>query len=54
MMSAKLAALGLLKTIIFWNKGYDTIIFVNGVTKKDFFVDMAMCPTFGNPREKLA
>ena len=32
MMSAKFTTLGLLKIKVFWNKGYDTIIFVHDVT----------------------
>ena len=34
MMSAKMADSGLLKITVFWNKGYDVIISVNGVTSK--------------------
>ena len=34
MMSAKLATLCLFKIKIFWNKGYDLIIFVHDVTNK--------------------
>ena len=34
MMSAKMANLGLLKTEVFWNKGYDVIIYVFHVTNK--------------------
>ena len=34
MMLAKLATLDLLKLKVFWNKGYDVIIFVHGVTNK--------------------
>ena len=37
MMSAKLATLGL-KIKLFWNKGYDIIISVHGVTKKNYYV----------------
>ena len=36
MMSAKFATLSLLKIRIFWNKGYDLIIFVHNVTNKIF------------------
>ena len=32
-VSAKVAGLGLLKIKIFWNIGYDVIIFVHDVTK---------------------
>ena len=34
MVSAKLSTLGLLKIKVFWNKGYDAIIFVHDVTDK--------------------
>ena len=34
MMSAKMATLGLLKIKVFWNKGYDVIIYVHDVTNK--------------------
>ena len=34
MMSAKMANLGLLKTEVLWNKGYDVIIYVFHVTNK--------------------
>ena len=56
MMSAKMATLDLLKIKIFWNKGYDLIIFVHDVTKKSllldssYIVDVAMWPKFGNSR----
>ena len=33
-MSAKMASLGHLKIKVFWNKGYDVIIFVHNVTNK--------------------
>ena len=39
MMSAKLATLGLLKKIVFWNKGYDVIISVHDVTSKTLSPD---------------
>ena len=52
MMSAKLAALGLLKLKVFWNKGYSVIISVHDVTKKFFHephvTDVAMRVKFGN------
>ena len=38
MMSAKLDTPGLLKIKIFWNKGYDVIIFDCAVTKKIYYV----------------
>ena len=34
MMSAKMATPGLLKIMVFWNKGYDIIISVDDVTNK--------------------
>ena len=54
MMSAKLATLGYLKTKVFWNKGYDIMIFVNDVTSKmlflksNYIVHVVMWPKFGN------
>ena len=54
MMSARLAILGLLKTRICWNNGYDIIISVYDVTKKVFsrsskyIADLVMWPKFGN------
>ena len=54
MMSAKMATLGLLKIKVFWNKGYDVIIFVHDVTNKilsrdsNYIVDVVMWPKFGN------
>ena len=53
-MSANLATLGFLKMKLFWNKGYDVIIYVYNVTNKIFshglhyIVDVAMWPHFGN------
>ena len=53
-MPAKLATLGLLKTEIFWNKGYDVIILDYHVTNKvlsldsSYIVDAVMWPKFGN------
>ena len=38
MMSAKMASPGLLKIIIFWNKGYDVMISVDDVTNKIYQV----------------
>ena len=38
MMSAKLTAPDLLKWKVFWNKGYDVIIFANNVTNKIYHV----------------
>ena len=53
MMLPNLANLGLLKLKVFWNKGYDIIIFVHGVTNKilscdsSYLVDLVMWPKFG-------
>ena len=55
MMSAKMAILGLLKTKVFWNKGYDVISFVYDVINKslsrdsNYIVEVVMWPKFGNP-----
>ena len=52
MTSVKMAAPGLLKVKIFWNKGYDVIIPVNDVTNKtlsgnsNYVVDMFMWSKF--------
>ena len=52
MMSAKMATPGLLKTTVFWNKGYDVIIFVHDVTNKflsrdsNYIIDVVMWPKF--------
>ena len=54
MMSAKMATPGLLKIMVFWNKGYDVIIPVDDVTNKvlsrgsNYIVDVFMWPKFGN------
>ena len=54
MMSAKMATLGLLKTKVFWNKGYDVIISVHDVTNKvlsrdlNYIAYVVMWPKFGN------
>ena len=53
MMSAKMAKPGLLKTTVFWNKGYDVIIPVDEVANKvlsrdaNYIVDALMWPKFG-------
>ena len=53
MMSLKLATPGLLKIMVFWNKGYDVIIPVDDVTNKvlslgsNYIVDVFMWPKFG-------
>ena len=54
MMSTKMATLGLLKTKVYWNKGYGVIIFVDDVTNKIlssdsvYIIDVFMWPKFGN------
>ena len=56
MMSNKMATPGLLKIMVFWNKGYDVIISVDDVTKKilwydsNCIVDLFMWLKFGNSR----
>ena len=42
MMSAKLATLGLLKIKVFWNEGYDVIISVYGITKKNYVTQIIL------------
>ena len=54
MMSAKMATIGLLKTTVFWYKGYDVIVSVDDVANKilsrdsNYIVDVLMSPKFGN------
>ena len=54
MMSARMAALGLLKIKVFLNKGYYVIIFLYDVTNKilsrdsNYIVDVVMWSKFGN------
>ena len=54
MMSAKTATLSLLKIKLFWNKGYDVIIYVLDVTNQilsrdsNCIVDVVVRPKFGN------
>ena len=54
MMSAKITTPGLLKIRVFWNNGYDVIIFVHDVTNKilsrdsNYIVDVVMWPKLGN------
>ena len=54
MMSAKMATSGLLKTKIFWKKGYDVIISVHDVIipilsrDSNYNVNVVMWPKFGN------
>ena len=53
MMSAKIATPDLLKITIFWNKGYDVIIYVHDVTIKisscdsNYIMDVVMWPKLG-------
>ena len=54
MMLAKMSPPGLLKITVFWNKGFDVTIFVDGVTNKfllcdsNNIVDLVMWPKFGD------
>ena len=54
MMPAKMATLGLLKIKVFWNKVYDVIISVYGVTNKislgesNYIVNAVIWQNFGN------
>ena len=54
MISGKMANPGLLKIAVFWSKGYDVIISIDGVTNKillrdsNYIVDVLMWPKFGN------
>ena len=54
MMSAKITTSGLLKIRVFWNNGYEVIIFVYDVTNKissrdsNYIIDVAMWTKFGN------
>ena len=54
MMSAKMATSGLLKTKIFWKKGYDVIISAHDViisilsSDSNYNVNVVMWPKFGN------
>ena len=51
MMSVKMATPGLLKITVFWNKGYDVIIYVDDVIffcRWNHIVDVFMWPKFGN------
>ena len=54
MMSAKITTPGFLKIRVFWNIGYDVIIFVYDVTNKillrdsNYIIDVVMWPKFGN------
>ena len=52
MMSANMATPDLLKIMVLWNRGYDVIVFVHGVTNKmlshdlNYIVDAVMWPKF--------
>ena len=54
MMPAKMATLGLLKIKVFWNKVYDVIISVYGVTNKislgesNYIINAIIWRKFGN------
>ena len=54
MMSAKMAIPGLLKIMVFWNKGYDVMIPVDDVINKilshdsNYIVDVFKLPKFSN------
>ena len=54
MMSALMAALGLLEIKVFWSKGYDVMSYVHDVTSQilspdsNYIVDVVMWPKFGN------
>ena len=60
MMSAKIATLDLLKIKVFWNKGYDVIIFVHDVINKilsrdsNHIVDLVMWTRFCNSRISMS
>ena len=55
MMSAKVATPGLLKIRVFWNKGYNVIIYVHEITNKilshdsNYIVDAVMWAKFAQP-----
>ena len=55
-MSTKIATSSLLKIKVFWNKGYDVMIYVNDVTNKilscdsNYIVNVVMWPEFGHCR----
>ena len=50
MVSAKMASVGRFKIKVFWNKGYDDILFVHDITKKtlsrdsNYNLDVLMSP----------
>ena len=55
-MSVKMPTPGLLKIKVFWNKGYDIIIYVHDITNKilshdsNYIVDVVMWPKFVDSR----
>ena len=55
-MSAKLATLGFLRIKVFWNKGYDVIIYVHDITNRillrdsNYIADVVIWQKFGNSR----
>ena len=59
-MSAEFATLGLLKIMVFWNKGYKVMIFVQDVTNKilsrepNYIVDVVMWVNLAFLSEKLS
>ena len=54
MMLAKMATPGILKTTVFWNKGYDAIIPADDISNKissrdsNYIADLFIWPKFGN------
>ena len=54
MMLVKMATPGLLKIMVFWNKGYEVIAYVDDLTNKilshdsTYIADVFMWPKFGN------
>ena len=54
MISAKMATPDPLKIKVFWNKGYDVMIFVHDATNKilsgksNYIIDVVMWPKFGD------
>ena len=51
-MSARMATLDLPKIKLFWNKGYDVMVFVydlsNNILSRDLILQMLLCDMFGN------
>ena len=54
MMSVKISTPSIRKIRVFWNNGYDVIVFVHDVTNKilscdsNYIIDVVMWPKFGN------